>query len=80
MKIPFIKSKDLNYEFYELQEDINYFGEEIKRGVRYYESTESKDWFIPLINGYICPSQKLHFTYIIENDKYFVFLIAVVKK
>ena len=76
---PFIKTNDLNYEFYELQKDINYFGEVIKKGTRYYESINSKDWFIPMINGYICPSQKLHFTYLKENEEYFVFLIGEVK-
>jgi len=79
-KYPFIKTNNLNYDFFELQKDINYFGEKIPKGTRYYGSSNSKDDYIPVINGYICPAKKLHYTTVKENQEYFEFIIAEVQK
>ncbi len=74
-----MKEINPNYQFYELQKDIDYFGKTIKKGTRYYECPNDKDWFFPIINGNICPSQNLHFTFVLENPEYFIYIIAAVK-
>jgi len=76
---PLLKTDNLDREFCELTKDIDYFGKLIKKGTRYYQSTD-KDYYIPVINGDVCPAYWLHFTVVDNNPEYFNYVIAVVQK
>ena len=65
-----VNQAEKGYVDFELQKDIDWFGQTIPKGTVYVQCND--DHYTPIIGGNICPHQSLSFYTIKNNKEYFL--------